>query len=166
MVTPCAFTGSADEGPALPNIERAKKLQRPGRTEPGPGVYLTLFWRGPEAEQLLLIQSFPVLEVVIKVLHEVRQVNKGWREKQGRGVCSLLYERFRLPHFLSGIGTWAFCHRALPWPSILKGTKGSQPTPSAGVALQHLPRGAGDILRLLFWVPTLWSGYFLSILKV
>lgn len=59
--SPWAFTGSADEGIALANIDRAKKLRRPGR----PSVYLTLFWRGPEAAQLLLIQSLPILEVVI-----------------------------------------------------------------------------------------------------
>lgn len=50
--------------------------QKEGQSR-GPSVYLPLFWRGPEGAQLLLIQSFPVLEVVLQVPHKVRQVNKG-----------------------------------------------------------------------------------------
>lgn len=98
MASDGAFTGPADEGSALPNTERLRDCssQKEGQSR-GPSVYPPLFWRGPEGAQLLLIQSFPVLEVVLQVPHKVRQVNKGCREKRGRRVFSaFLYQRLGL----------------------------------------------------------------------
>lgn len=86
MASDGAFTGPADEGSALPNTERLRDCssQKEGQSR-GPSVRPPLFWRGPEGAQLLLIQSFPVLEVVLQVPHKVRQVNKGCREKRDAG---------------------------------------------------------------------------------
>lgn len=144
-------------------------------------MYLPLFWRGPEGAQLLLIQSFPVLEVVLQVPHKVRQVNKGCREKRGtQCLLSLSLSKARPPHSL-----WEWNLGVLPpWPSVSRGTEGSgrdwnagnlfsAPPPSAGLSSAapppppegHSPQstGAVDNLRILFWVPTLRNGYSLSI---
>lgn len=148
MASDGAFTGPADEGSALPNTERLRDCssQKEGQSR-GPSVCPPLFWRGPEGAQLLLIQSFPVLEVVLQVPHKVRQVNKGCREKRGRRVFSaFLYQRLGLLT-LSGNGTWAYSH---PGPVFQEGLKAvgvtgtretcSQPQPHLQAsALQHLP---------------------------
>lgn len=38
-----------------------------------------LLWRRSQAVQLPLIQAFPVLEVVVQVLHKIGEVCKSWR---------------------------------------------------------------------------------------
>lgn len=39
-----------------------------------------LLWRRSQAVQLPLIQAFPVLEVVVQVLHKIGEVCKSWRD--------------------------------------------------------------------------------------
>ena len=34
--------------------------------------------------QLPVVHAFPILEVVVQMLHEVRQVGEGWKRKQGQ----------------------------------------------------------------------------------
>lgn len=41
-----------------------------------------LLWRWSQAVQLSFIQAFPVLKVVVQVLHKIREVCKSWREAE------------------------------------------------------------------------------------
>lgn len=49
-----------------------------------------LFWRWSQAVQLPLIQAFPVLKVVVQVLHKIGKICKSWRDSKGwwsYGTC-------------------------------------------------------------------------------
>lgn len=46
-----------------------------------------LLWRRSQAVQLPFVQAFPVLEVVVQVLHKIGEVCKSWR--QYKGFCRL-----------------------------------------------------------------------------
>lgn len=51
----------------------------PPRTAESRGWTLQrLLWRRSQAVQLPLVQTFPVLEIVVQVLHKIREVCKRW----------------------------------------------------------------------------------------
>lgn len=52
---------------------------------------LLLLWRWSQAMQLLFIQAFPVLEIVVQMLHKIGQVGKSWRQD---GTVARLSVRF------------------------------------------------------------------------
>lgn len=47
---------------------------------PAPDTRRPLLWRRSQAVQLPLIQAFPVLKVVVQVLHKIGKVCKSWRD--------------------------------------------------------------------------------------
>lgn len=170
-MSPCPFAGPADEAMLLPNT-----LQKAGGTEPQTRCTAHSILEGDGG---CAASSHPVLSSTWSchpgaAWGQVGQ-QKLWRERDAVSSRGFIYG-FGLPYFLSGSGTWAFYHRAMPCPSILRRARESaviansgesRPAPDLRASALHpSPR---EVLRNLsgYLLPdrllALQDGFFLSV---
>lgn len=117
-----SFTGFADEGLALPNRKGLRSC-RDLRTAAGqwPSRYSG---GGRRLRSFCSSSPFQYLKLSSRCCIRLGRSTKAGERNGCSGFTASLH-RLWLPQWLSGNGTAAFHHRALPWPSILRGTEGS-----------------------------------------
>lgn len=115
LMSPCPFAGSADEAMLLLNT-----LQKAGGRDRASDQMDSPLYSGGgrRLRSFFSSSSFQYLKLSSRCcMRSGRSTKAG--ERTGHSVFTRLYLWVRA-YFLSGSGTWAFYHRAMPCPSILR----------------------------------------------
>jgi len=76
-----------------------KRRAAPDLKVPGLNTAAVLLWRRSQAVQLPLVQAFPVLEVIVQVLHKIGEICESLRDNKRKSLISDLTKSSNHHHF-------------------------------------------------------------------